>query len=72
MSRTGGALAGAPIGYLADKYKFAGVLKFLIGMSLVGGLATVPLWNVGGTAAEVDDEQPPTSDDATDEKKKSK
>jgi sugar phosphate permease len=57
VSRTGGALAGAPIGFLADKYGWEGVLTFLIGMSVVGGLATISLWNIGGTSDEKDAEK---------------
>ncbi len=33
VSRTGGALAGAPIGFLADKYGWEGLRDFRIGRS---------------------------------------
>jgi len=51
VSRAGGVFAAAPLATLQKQYQWSGVLTLLVASSVFGGLATTPLWNMGGNDA---------------------
>ena len=51
VSRVGGVCAAAPLAKYQKVHGWDGVLTLIIRCAVIGGLATIPLWNKGGNNA---------------------